>query len=79
MDWKSAKLPAGGKLFKVYNFNFLYQGVNYLLEVDEYADGAFSGHAEHATDHNYVIESVSGKSVADCISGLCSRIEARSE
>lgn len=77
MAWNSVKLPAGGKLFKVHRFTFLFNGANFLIEIDEYADGACSGHGEHATDKNFVIESVSGSSVEECLNGLISRIQER--
>lgn len=77
MEWKATKLPAGSKLFKVHNFNFILKGVNFNLEVDEFSDGTFTGHGEHSTDQNYFIESVSAKSLSDCLSELISRIQSR--
>jgi len=77
MEWKAIKLPAGSKLFQVHNFNFLHNGVNYILEVDEYSDGSFTGHGEHATDKNYVIESVSGRTLKICLDALIKRIQDR--
>ncbi len=77
MSWKSASLPSGSKLFKVHNFNFLYQGTNFHIEIDEYSDGTFTGHGENATDQSYVIESVSGKTLEECLSALLKKIEGR--
>lgn len=77
MDWKSAKTPKGARLFKVHHFNFLYNGANYVLELDEYGDGTWSGHAESTADKNFVIESVSGKDMKDCIEVLIAKIESR--
>jgi hypothetical protein len=70
MDWKKTKIPEGAKLFKVHNFTFMLKGSTYHLEVDEFADGTFTGHGEHSTDKNTVLESVSGKSLEDCVSNL---------
>jgi hypothetical protein len=78
MDWKSIKVPAGGKLFKIHNFNYIHKGTNFALEVDEYMDGTFTGHGEQASDQNYFIESVSGKDLGDCLGQLISRIQDRS-
>ena len=77
MDWGSIILPSGCKLFKVHTFNYIHQGVNYLLEVDEYSDGSFSGHGEHSTDQNNVVESVSGKNIDECLNALIKKIESR--
>lgn len=77
MDWKSAKIPQGGKLYKVHAFNFMYKGNNYHLQIDEYADGQFTGHGEHSADKNFVIESVSGSSINQCLTGLLAKIESR--
>ena len=77
MEWKSVSLPGSSKLFKVHNFNFLHNGVNFLLEVDEYSDGSFSGHGEHSTDKNFVIESVSGSTLQECLEELIKRVQNR--
>ena len=77
MDWKKAKIPSGGRLFKVHNFTFMRKGVTYHLEVDEYNDGAFTGHGEHSTDKNLMIESVSATSVTECLEALMSKIDKR--
>lgn len=78
MDWKQAKIPSGGKLFKVNNFTFMFKGTNYTIEVDEFSDGTFTAHGEHATDKSSVFEPVSGKSMGDCLSALIAKIQARS-
>jgi hypothetical protein len=77
MEWKSIKLPSGTKLFKAHHFNFIHKGVNFNLEIDEYSDGTFTGHGEHSTDQNYYIESVSAKSMGECLSQLIDRIQNR--
>jgi hypothetical protein len=76
-EWKSAKLPSGTKLFRVHNFNLIHSGVNYILEVDEYSDGTFTGHGEHSTDKNYVIQSVSATSMKKCVEALVQKIQDR--
>jgi hypothetical protein len=76
-EWRKVKLPAGSKLFRVHNFTFMAKGNTYVLEVDEFADGSFSGHGEHSTDKSSVVESVSGTSVGDCLDKLIKKIETR--
>lgn len=75
MDWKSVKVPGGGKLFKVHNFTLMIKGVNYHLEIDEFADGTFIGHGEHSTDKNSLLESVNGSSVQECLTSLTKKIK----
>ncbi|MBF0440763.1 MAG: hypothetical protein HQK54_02550 [Oligoflexales bacterium] len=77
MDWKTAKVPQGSKLFKQHNFIYMHKGVTYTLEIDEYHDNSFAGHGENSTDKNFIIESVSGKSVVDCLNGLIQKITGR--
>lgn len=77
MEWKNVKVPAGSKLFKSHNFTFMTKGRSWHLEVDEYSDGSFSGHGEHSTDRNSFVESVSGKSLNECLSALIERIQNR--
>jgi len=79
MDWKQTQIPAGGKLFKVHNFNFLFKGVNFHLEVDEFSDGSFTAHGEQANDKSNVIESVNGKSIDDCLSSILKKIQGRAK
>jgi len=73
------KLPSGMKLFRVHHFNLMVKGDNFELEVDEYADGVFSGHAQHSTDKNFMIESTTGSSIEDCLNGLIHKIENRTK
>ena len=75
MDWKKTKLPDGAKLFKVHNFMFMLKGMTYHFEVDEFADGTFTGHGEHSTDKNTVLESVSGRSLEECVSALVTSVK----
>ncbi len=70
MNWKKLAMPDGAKIFKVHNFTYMSKGTTYHFEVDEYADGNFSGHGEHSTDKNTVLESVSGKTLEDCVNAL---------
>ena len=77
MDWKKAKVPAGARLFQVHSFTFMYSGKTYILEVDEFNDGTCTGHGEQSTDKSHVVESVSGKTVSECIEALIRRIEKR--
>lgn len=70
MDWKKTKIPEGAKIFKVHNFTYMHKGVTYHFEVDEFADGTFTGHGEHSTDKNTVLASVSGRSLEECLSAL---------
>lgn len=79
MSWNSIPLPSGSKLFRVHTFNFLHLGVNFLIEIDEFGDGKFSGHAEHANDSSYVIESVSAASLEKCVETIVKKIEVRSK
>lgn len=77
-NWKNIKIPSGSKLFQVHTFNFMYNGVNYIIEIDEFSDGSFTAHGEHSTDKNYVVESVSGNDLLTCLSGMIKKIEERS-
>lgn len=70
MDWKKLNIPDGAKLFKVHNFTYMLKGTTFHLEVDEFADGTFSGHGEHSTDKNTVLASVSGKTLEECVASL---------
>jgi hypothetical protein len=75
--WRNVKVPSGSKLFRVHNFNFMHKGTNFVLEIDEFSDGSYSGHGEHATDKSSVVESVSGSSLEDCLEKLIKKIESR--
>jgi hypothetical protein len=77
MDWKNVKVPAGCRLFRGHTFTFMRKGVTYNLGIDEYSDGSFTGHGEHSTDKNLVIEAVNGVSLADCVNALIAKIEKR--
>jgi hypothetical protein len=77
MSWKDIKVHSGGKLFQVHNFTYMVKGATYLLEIDEFSDGSCTGHGEHSSDRNSFVESVSGKSVEDCLANLISRIGQR--
>ena len=77
MEWKNVKVPSGSKLFKAHNFTFMNKGHSWRLAVDEFSDGTFSGHGEHATDRNTFVESVSGRELTDCLNALIERIQNR--
>ena len=77
MDWKKINLPAGSKLLKIHNFIFMHKSAYYSLEVNEFNDGTFAGYGEHTADKNYVIESVSGATVEDCLNALVEKIKQR--
>ena len=79
MDWKTINLAPGSKLYKVHNYNLMHQGTHFSLEIDEFSDETFTGHGEHSTDKNYVIESVSGVSVEDCLENLIKKIQERTK
>jgi hypothetical protein len=53
----------------------MVSGVIYHLEIDEFADGTFTGHGEHSTDKSNIIESVNGSSLEECISTLIGKIK----
>lgn len=76
-QWRDINLPAGSKLFRVHSFMFMFKGSTFAIEVDEFADGTFTGHGEHSTDKSNVIEPVSSSSLQDCLQALISKIEAR--
>jgi hypothetical protein len=75
MNWNKIVRPDGAKLFKVHSFTYAYKGANYHLEVDESADGNFTGHGEHSTDRNTFLASVTGKSLEECLSALIKNIK----
>jgi hypothetical protein len=78
MAWNDIDVPTGGKLFKIQRFTYIYKGVHYTIEIDEFADGLCTAHGEHATDRNYVLESVSGNSPEACLEGMLQNIVDRS-
>ena len=75
MDWKKIKLPEGSKLFRVHTFTYMHGGSTFHLEIDEFTSGSFTGHGEHSTDKNRVLESISGPSLEECLSGLIQSIK----
>lgn len=75
MDWKKVKIPESAKIFKVHNFTVMHKGTTYHLEVDEFADGTFSGHGEHSTDKSTILASVSGRSAEDCLTALLGSVK----
>ncbi len=77
MDWNAIKVPEGAKLFKVHNYNYMFKGTNYLIELNEYSDSKWVGHGEHATDKNSVVPTVSGSSKEECLNLLVASINQR--
>ena len=77
MDWKKIKVPAGSKVIRVHHFTYIHKGVNYSLEVDEMSDSRCSGHGEHSKDKNFVIETVSGNTIEECVNHLVEKISGR--
>ena len=77
MDWKSLSLPEGSRLNRVHQFTFMLKGQTYQFEIDELSDGSFSGHGEHSSDKNFVLSSVSGSSVSDCVNQLIKDVTSR--
>ncbi|MCX6116160.1 MAG: hypothetical protein NT027_01355 [Proteobacteria bacterium] len=77
MDWKKVVIQSGGKLFQAHNFTYIAKGTTFNIEVDVYHDGSCTAHGEQSTDKNLVIESVSGKSVEDCLSSIIAKINQR--
>ena len=77
MTWKQIAVLPGGKLFKMHQFTYMVKGVTYQLEVDEFADSSFTGHGQHATDRNNIVESVNGKSIDECLTQLVAKIGQR--
>lgn len=73
--WKNIKVTSGCKLFKVHNFTYMDSGTIYHLEIDEFADGSYTGHGEHSTDKSNIIESVNGSSVDECLAALIAKIK----
>ncbi len=76
-QWRSVKLPAGSKLFKVHSFTLMHKGSTFALEIDEFMDGTFTGYGEHSTDKSRIIDPVNGKSLNDCLQQLVQKVEAR--
>jgi len=77
MDWLKLNIPQGSKLLRTQRFTFMHKGVNYLLDVDEYGNRSCMGHGEKANDKNFVIESVNGASVEECLNALMKKIADR--
>jgi hypothetical protein len=75
MNWKKVSLPDGSKLFKAHSFTYMHRGITYRLDVEEFADGSFTGHGEHSTDKSSVLESISGTSLEDCLNALIKKIK----
>ena len=73
-EWKNTTVEAGAKLFKVHNFTYMTKGVTYLIEIDEFLDGKFTGHGEHSTDKSSVLVSVTKESMSDCLNELIKNI-----
>lgn len=79
MDWKKTRLATGSRLFMVHSFTYMAKGRTFILEVDEFSDGTFTGHGEQSTDRSHVVESVNGRSVQDCLEALIKRIDQKGQ
>ncbi|MBC7660351.1 MAG: hypothetical protein H7249_11685 [Chitinophagaceae bacterium] len=79
MDWKALIIPEGSQLFAIHRLNFIHQGVNYVLELNEHGPTNWIGHGEQATDQNIVIQSVNGTTLEDCLNKLIDRIHKRNQ
>ena len=77
MSWTKLKIPEGSKLFKIHHFSLMMKGDNFQIEIDECFDGVFTGHAEHSTDKNFLIESTSSGTLEDCFQALLDKIQSR--
>ncbi len=78
MNWKTLKLPEGARLNKVHHFTYMIKGQTYQFEVDEMSDGNFTGHGEHSSDKNFVLASVNGSSMVECLNQLVKDVTSRS-
>ncbi len=76
-DWQQVTLTPGTKLFKMHSFTCIHQGNTFAIEVDEFPDGSFTGHGEHSSDPSNVLESVSAKSLKDCLTALIKKVHAK--
>jgi hypothetical protein len=70
MDWKKLKIHAGHRLFKVHEYMYMAEGNTYKLEINEFADGTFTGHGSHSTDDLNQLKSVSRKTLEECLQAL---------
>lgn len=77
MDWDKVKVSANGKLSKLHNFMYMVGGKNFILEINEYADGRFVGYAELTNDDSFQFEPANGASVEECVSKLISVVEKK--
>jgi hypothetical protein len=77
MNWKSIKVQPGAKIFLAHNFTYMIKSAIFNIEVDEYQDGSFTAHGERSTDKNFVIESVSARSLEECLNSMIDKINAR--
>jgi len=75
MDWGKIKVPGGNRLLKVHSFMYMVEGITYTLAVDEYSDGKFTGHGEHASDESQQLSSVVGKSIEECVQALVDGVQ----
>jgi hypothetical protein len=77
MSWKQVKIAQNCKLMQVHNFTYLHKGTAFQFEVDEYLDGAFTGHGEQTNDKSFFVEPVTAKSLNECLQSLIDRVEKR--
>ncbi len=77
MNWKQVKIESGGRLLRIHTFTYMWKSATFHFEIDESQDGLFTGHGEHSTDKNFMIESVTSKTVEDCVSQLIAKVNQR--
>ena len=70
MDWKKLKIHPGHRLFKVHHYMYMAEGNTFELEVNEFADGTFTGHGVHSSDELNQLKSVSRKNLEECLQSL---------
>lgn len=76
MDMTGLNIPKGAKLIKIHKYLYMHNGSSYNLEVDEYSDGMFAGHGEHAADESQQLKSVTGKTLNECLQPLIDNISS---
>lgn len=70
MDWNKVSVSSGGRLNKVHSFTYMLGSDSFRFEIDESSDGSFTGHGEHSTDKNYLLKSVAGSTIEECLQQL---------
>lgn len=79
MEWSKVKLPDGCKLFRVHHFTYIFKGTTYLLEINEFSNGVFSGHGQKSIDESSVVDSVSASSLEECLQKMADKISGQQD